>query len=867
MGFSVGRRRFLNGIILVAVCHLLLLYKSLLMNCSIPDDPLPIPHEFYQPGDFIIGAVVSQVGFFYDEVSFTSQSTEELSELTMYRSVPKNYQHLLALAFAVKEINENPKILSNLTLGFHILNSYYAARMTYKATLSLFSTPQRFVPNFRCHSQNILIALVGGCISEITANVATLSAWYKTPQMVPNETHQYKGVVTLLQHFRWTWIGLFAVDDDKGDLFVRTMVPMLSQNGICCAFIYRLPYWAYTEEMADLVFQHGQSYNNITEGKANVFFVYGENPSFYSLRILLFTTTFLASPPLGKMWIVTSHWDFESPSMQKDWDIETFHGSISFTVHSNQPKGFKGFAQSIKPSWTRRDGFIQGFWEGSFSCSLDSSKREGEEKPCTGDENLETLPGTLFEMTMTGHSYSVYNAVYAIAHALHTSNKSILKHRRLAHGWKWAFQNVQPWQLHHFLSRISFNNSAGDTVHFNENREIVAGFDITNWLMLPNGSVVRVKVGKLDLQAPSGQELTINEDQIVWHNIFNQVLPLSVCNDNCYPGYMRKKKEGQAFCCYDCAPCQEGTISNQKDMNACVTCPEDQYPNKDKTQCIPRVVSYLSYKEALGAILATLAISLVFITILLLRMFLKHKDTPIVRANNRSITYVLLISLLLCFACALLFIGQPGKVTCLLRQTVFGLVFSVAISSILAKTIMVVLAFMATKPGSRMRTWVGKRMAVLIVLPCSFIQAGICVAWLSTSPPFPHVDMHSLDGKIILECNEGSASMFYCVLGYLAFLAIVSFFVAFLARKLPDSFNEAKFITFSMLVFCSVWVSFVPAYLSTKGKYMVAVEIFSILSSSAGLLAFIFFPKCYIIILKPELNSRDQLRRIRHERI
>ncbi|XP_042329702.1 vomeronasal type-2 receptor 26-like [Sceloporus undulatus] len=801
--------------------------------------------------------------------------------------LPKNYQHILVLAFAVKEINENPQILSNITLGFDIYDSYDDARRTYQATMLLLCGKARLIPNYLCEIKNNLIGIIGGLESQISMDIATVLDIYKIPQliygaatvmntktpglsfyqMVPQEGLQERGILALLLHFGWTWIGLLVMENDNGERFLQSVVPLFSKSGVCFAFIERMPKGNNYDNFFEAYLQYTKMVRKMMGSKAKVNVLYGESYSMVLLRFLpnMSQMEGETSKVKGKVWIMTAQMELTSLAFQSTWDTDIIHGSLSFTLHSNHLPGFTSFVELRNPFVTTEDGFLRDFWQQAFECIFPNTGSKVYDNICTGEEKLDSIHRTVFEIRMTGHSYSVYNAVYALVHALHAMSSLRLRHRAMTDTKtqkpqnQLVLQNVRNWQLHHLLKGVSFNNSVGDEISFNHNGELVGGLDVVNWIVATNQSFHCMKVGCVDPRAPSDKILTLSENVITWNRWFNQALPVSVCTESCLPGSSKQVKEGEPFCCYDCVPCPEGKISNQKASDQIISFSEREYPSKNRDFCISKTITFLSYEDPPGFTLACLALSLSLITALVLQTFLKHHNTPIVKANNRDLTYTLLISLLLSFLCALLFIGQPQKVTCLLQETAFSIIFSVAVSCVLAKTITVVLAFMATKPGSRMRKWVGKRVANSIVTSCSLIQGAICTMWLATSAPFPDIDMHSVTEEIVLTCNAGSVVMFYCALGYMGFLAIVSFTVAFLARKLPDSFNEAKFITFSMLVFCSVWLSFIPTYLSTKGKYTLVVEIFSVLASSAGLLGCIFFPKCFIIILKPELNNREQL--------
>ncbi|KAK9408922.1 type-2 vomeronasal receptor [Crotalus adamanteus] len=859
-------------LLLVLLCLLPpMTFKKIQTLCGLPKHlQFQYEWEFYRPGDLNIGGNLPLASFLLFRIPDFQKDPLQLNDEIALK--PPNYQQFLALMFAVMEVNKDLDLLPNITLGFHIYeNSQLQSRISLWS-FSLLSTRGRMVPGYKCDRQDILLSVIGGDNAKSSRLMASIFSLFKVPQLGvgfeflqeestvypsffrinPKESPQYVGLVQLLLHFQWNWVGLVAPEDDQGEHFISSLMPMLKEKEICLAFteMMKSDFTAASESKLLHIFN--------TWSISEVIILFGDSSTIRNVQLVVLFYEKWRNTSFRKVWIFTSNWKLIAMNSQYILQgIKPFHGALHFRDHTGDVSEFGHFLISLDPLKPQRDFFLPLWWETVFRCKIHKSGKipSKGEKPCTGKENLQNLPSYVFEASMTSESYNIYNAVYAVAHALDAVYESGAQPILIRLGKK--ISNVQSWQLLPYLRNIQFNNSAGKEVSFSENGLGSARYDLLNWILLPNLSFVHMKVGQIDPGASAGHDFNINSNAIVWAK---KKVPFARCGmKRCQAGERRRVPEGKQVCCYQCAPCPEGTISNQIDAPHCVPCLEDQYPNKGKNHCIAKKIHFLAYQDTLGYSLASLALCLSVITLAVLAIFLKHSETPIVKANNQDLTYILLVSLLLCFLCSFLFIGRPGNLICLLRQTAFAILFSLAVSSILAKTVMVVLAFMATKPGNKTRKLLGKPLTNSIVIACPMIQAVLCAIWLVISPPFPNLDFHSLVGEAILECNEGSTLMFYAVLAYLGFLAIISFTVAFLARKLPDSFNEAKFITFSMLVFCSVWITFIPTNLSTKGKSMVAVEIFSILASGAGLLACIFFPKCYIILLRPHLNCRENM--------
>ncbi|XP_070592628.1 vomeronasal type-2 receptor 26-like [Erythrolamprus reginae] len=807
------------------------------------------PWSYYRTGDHIINIITTGT-----KIMHTTMLPFNVAPCCQFDTLPFDKFRILRYIFNIQEIDKTLRVLQNLTLGYNIHDNYLNALVTSEALLDMLSTGEANVPNYSCGRKDNILAIVDAATEDISFQMSTLGGTYKIPQisfelfseslhdksqlpfyhwLFPKGGFQYPGIVQVLLHFKWTLIGVFASDTEKGENFMRTIIPLLVKNGICVVISQRFSATGQTASLMDALSKWRQ---------VNVFLHYIEYGAILD-RIVSFhlTLTYLPGPIEGKVWITTVIGLYP---LEYNKYLRYVNSIWTITL--------------VRKKWPIKEGFEPNifveppFGEQSFLCSFSKHvfSTKGRKK-CTQKVPLETQEKkNMIRITNFLHFYTV---IKTLAHALKAAYSSVFRRRKEIEE-RLGTLRMHPWEFHPFLEKNEFLNFSIYKLYLDQKGDVAADLKIMSWVFFSTNDLI-----KEDLASFERQKLNINPNNRLLLKLLNRSLPQSKCVEKCHSGFVKRAREGEPVCCYDCVPCPEGTISTQEDTKICTKCPDDKHPNEDRFQCIPKSISFLSYGDHLVIILVSFSLVLFLTTGAVLIMFLKYRETPIVKANNRDLSYILLFSLLLCFLSPFLFIGQPRKPTCLLQQTVFSIVFSVAVSSVLAKTIILILAFLATKPGNQVKRWLGKSLANSIVLSCSAVQIIICSIWLGVSPPFPDSDFHSQRGVIILQCNEGSVVMFYITLSYMGFLAAICFTVAFLSRNLPGAFNEAKLITFSMLVFCSVWMTFVPTYMSTKGKYMVAVQVISILSSTASLLGCIFIPKCYIIVIRPELNTKENL--------
>ncbi|XP_029466479.1 G-protein coupled receptor family C group 6 member A-like [Rhinatrema bivittatum] len=387
-------------------------------------------------------------------------------------------------------------------------------------------------------------------------------------------------------------------------------------------------------------------------------------------------------------------------------------------------------------------------------------------------------------------------------------------------------------------------------------------FEVYYWKASKDGEMKLLKVD-IDLERAEGKSYDSAARTVKVQDGETITMLTSYCPRSCSPGERSKlHPHFPQHCCYECKACDPGTYSNGSAFGKCWSCPQDEWSHQGQQSCWRKSTVYLSWSDPVSMLLMVLALSGMALTISVLALYVKHKDTPIVKLAGGPVFYCNMASLLCSFASLFLFIGEPRTWKCKLRMPVFGVSFALCLASILAKSAWVLCAF-ASPLGKPTKLQTVLCRIILGAGPA--LQCAICCFWLFLDPPRVQRSYPTNQTYLILQCHNELSTGFSFLLGYLCFLVFICLLAAVKGHSLPNLFTDSQGISLAMMTFYAVWLSVMPVLRSRKEKFAERVPMISILLSSFSCLLFLFARRCYIILFRSNCNTTEWIKKSTYE--
>lgn len=391
----------------------------------------------------------------------------------------------------------------------------------------------------------------------------------------------------------------------------------------------------------------------------------------------------------------------------------------------------------------------------------------------------------------------------------------------------------------------------GDDFHFDENGDGPARYNILHFKQVSTGVFRWIRVGKY-----RDGELFLNMSEIQF-NMNEPTMPTSVCSLPCKKGQAKKYVEGE-ICCWHCFNCS--TYQMLESETRCKECPYGTLPDADHSHCIEIPEVYL--RPNAGVSIAAMVFSSfgIIITSFVLAVFVKHNGTPVVRASGRELSYVLLGGIFLCYGMTFILILKPSDFVCGVQKVGSGFSFAVVYSALLTKTNRIARIFNAGKKTARRPSFISPKSQLVICACLIMIQVAITAVWLFFSPPQATYHYPTREDNQLV-CASSINASYMIAFTYPIILIIICTVYAILTRKIPEAFNESKYIGFTMYTICIIWLAFVPIYFSTANNVSIRIITMcvSISLSATVSLVCLFTPKLYIILIHPERNVRQSM--------
>ena len=822
----------------------------------------PVEHRNVEGADYIIGGMFP--------VHYKSGD--------IYKFNSPGLTWLTAMMFAIEEINNSTELLPNVRLGYRIFDTCNTIKTAIQETLKLTQgiVPDSLVKNTSsleqcpCFNTNTsVIGLVGDAASATTTKIASILSATSTPQIsysatstvlsdkilypsflrtIPPDSFQAILITDFMKQLKWKYVNVIACDDDYGRIGVDELLPLLKQNDICLAVneVYDVKNDLSKAQTREVIAKIRD------EKDASAIVLWCQRPE--ALEVLRIAEELQVH---HRTWIATETYGNSAQLLK--FDRRVVQGLFGIVPAHITYKPLVDRLNQITPnSSLANNPWLHEYWIDHKECKLLQQTTNNIEKKrylCqTADVSLKELPVNKY--------VNVINSVRAIAHALNdyvTQNSG-------------RTPNTAS-ELLDYVRKVEFKGVAGNNISFtNDGNPQEALYSITNLhYNEKKGKLELVNAGYWNYKLRFVQ---LNKSLVQYAN--NTITPpRSSCTEQCKPGF-KGLSFGDKPCCWKCVKCLDNTIQPAPNKDTCIPCPANKLPNGANTKCLLPSIKYLDPRiRSGGAVVGLMTIGYILI-IAVAVIFIQYRNTPVVKASNRGLSFVQIFSMLCQLALPVFFMqAETTKNMCGGILFYFVFFYTITVSVTFTKADRMLRVFQASKSGilSKHSTMKGNTVQYATVSILTIIGVLVCLLmYLVLKVNLTRQIRYQKDEiDLIYYCDGYYDTILFTMVSYIFIIALVCTVYAFKARKLPHDFNDVRYTCFAMFLFLLTWIMAVPIYFSQTDKINKSTSwcILTFLST-ISILGPMYLPKCYLMLCKSEQNTearfRENLKRTRMKR-
>ena len=792
----------------------------------------------------------------------------EINECARVRA--RIFQIPEAMALAIDRINNDTNILPGVTLAYEIQDTCVLPNYALEQSLSLI-TARKPLEN----SMSVGVSgVVGTSFSSVSIPVASLLRLFMLPQIsfaatvevlsdktrfeyffrtITPDSLQARAIAAVIIKFNWTYVIAIYSDDDYGKGGIAALQNELklansSSQLLCLGSIIPISNSATREDYNGIVEKINQEW--VANSSVVILFAQLSNAEGIFEAVLQKQRVDAEFANKNITWIGSDSWGRRVPPKYN----KIAHGSLSTIPQVRLSKNFDEYFLSLHPSKNNtRNPWFNEYWEEIFNCSL-GGRNSVQRDNCDLDNQTQSRENgyrQIFFLPL------VIDAVYAFSHALHRLQQDYCHDGKGLCSKIYTETHLQGRVIKgdlllRYLHNVSFEGTSADKIEFDDNGDRQGGYDIVNLQVDSNGSYSCINVGNWyhNRMTP-----LIIHSNIQWkHSINSSDVPESICSQPCDGGEYPQPVVNQAECCWICKQC--GGSRQVSDGLECRECELGFRPSEDKTSCVYIQPNFLTWSDPLAIIIIILSLLGIAATTFVIIVYIIYRTKHLIKASSRELSSVLLCGIMLCYLLPFVYITKPSPASCAIRRFGVGFCFSLCFSALLVKTNRIHRIFNRKSITLQAPPLINPQSQLFFTALLVAVQVLIAVVWLVVEQPNTIFLYDDFTTELL--CSENPFIGLSVTLAYNLLLLVVTTYFAFRTRKVPQNFNEAKFINLTVYTLCVLWIAFIPTYFITtalRTSFHTGSLVIAIILSATVTLCCLLVPKVYFLFSRKKKES------------